>query len=263
VEQIIQNYIANFLGYGDPNNPFWFIGMEEGGGVDREELNARFNSWQARGAPQTDDLVGIANQIRIPRIMQWFRPQPVPLQNTWKKLIRIWLNAYAQEVSVEAIRVFQANCLGRLEQLPNVCVGQSPCLFEFLPLPSPGIAAWFRHYPDIAIELRMPFLLTRAAYRTHVRPIRIQLLQQILEHQPQPKIVCFYGMGYLKNVWEEVADVQLNCQQLCDANGNNLGKYCSGIRDGTNFIVSLHPTARGVPNNYFDSLGQLIHHLPH
>jgi len=30
MEQIIKKYIDSFLGYGNPKNPFWFIGMEEG-----------------------------------------------------------------------------------------------------------------------------------------------------------------------------------------------------------------------------------------
>jgi hypothetical protein len=260
MEQIILNYIDTFLGYGDPNNPVWFIGMEEGGGNDLNQLLLRFRIWNQRGAHETEDLVHFANEIGITR---WFGPERVRLQPTWRRLIRIWLRAYGVEANNEEIRIVQANCLGRdAVPLPEPCTRPSPCLFELMPLPAQAIDEW--PYQALAqLYPQLQFLYDRNDENTYadcVAPKRTELLRQRIHNSRSLKIVCFYGMDYL-NAWQDIAGVQFNCQQLRDLNGNNLGNYCAEQRNGTHFIVSLHPAAIGVRNDYFNALGQIIQPL--
>jgi hypothetical protein len=39
----LEEYATNFLGYGRPDAPVWFIGMEQGGGNSFEEVQKRIN----------------------------------------------------------------------------------------------------------------------------------------------------------------------------------------------------------------------------
>ncbi|MBF6569142.1 MAG: hypothetical protein IVW54_09730 [Candidatus Binataceae bacterium] len=48
-DQLIEDFDANFFGYGRTDAPVWFIGMGEGGGGSIDEINRRFIAWQHRG----------------------------------------------------------------------------------------------------------------------------------------------------------------------------------------------------------------------
>jgi hypothetical protein len=190
VEETILKYINTFLGYGNPKSPFWFIGMEEGGGNDSGQVEHRFKVWNQRGQNATEDLVEFQKEIGITK---WFVPPKPRLQATWKKLIRIYLSANGREAvpDVEAIRDFQVNRLGRRQISPK---SPSPCLFELMPLPSPGLdecpCYWLaEQYPGLT------FLNDRDDYTEKIRAKRIELLRQHIRRY-QPAVVCFYGMDY-------------------------------------------------------------------
>jgi hypothetical protein len=44
-DQLIEDFGANFFGYGRTDAPVWFIGMGEGGGGSIDEINRRFIAW--------------------------------------------------------------------------------------------------------------------------------------------------------------------------------------------------------------------------
>jgi len=155
--------------------------------------------------------------------------------------------------------MFQANCLGRnAVPLPNICNELlSPCLCELMPLPSPRINGEEWPYAGIAEQFPgLRFLNNREDYTENIMPIRLELLGQRIQESHQLKIVCFYGMDYLDK-WEKVAKVPLHRAQLRD----NLGTYYLGNRNGTCFIVSLHPAAIGLRNDYFTALGEVMQDL--
>src|SRR5437762_88177 len=80
--QLLQ-YIDRFYGYGNYSGRHWLVGMEEGGGNSPAEIASRLNTWQKRGKPELDDVLGFHQETGLDR---WFRPNP-PLQPTWAKLI--------------------------------------------------------------------------------------------------------------------------------------------------------------------------------
>lgn len=238
--EIILSYISTFLGYGNLDCPFRFFGMEEGGGSDPDEVKRRFNLWNENKNP-TEDLVEFQTAIGI---TQWFTPQP-RFQSTWKRLIRIYLEAHGCEVTRELSLDFQMRKLGRRQIEPS---NPSPCLFELMPLPSPGLddcpCYWLAQSPHLN------FLSERDDYLDHVLPARIKLAREHIQ-KFKPEIVCFYGMDYLKR-WEEIAGAEL--QRMDDGD-----KYFyHSHQNDTLFIVSLHPAAFGLRNTYFDSIGKFI-----
>lgn len=52
---LLRQYIDRFFGYGSFASPIWLIGIEEGGGNDKEEIEKRVMSWEALGCEELLD----------------------------------------------------------------------------------------------------------------------------------------------------------------------------------------------------------------
>ena len=240
----ILKYIGSFLGYGNLKSPFWFIGMEEGGG---KEIDRRFESWEARGCRSAEDLVEFHQAMGNAK---WFLP-PVPLQTTWRHLIRVYQNAYGLESNIEAIRDFQMTRLGRA----GISAVSSPCIFELMPLPSPRLGAWpYERFAKQHQELA--FLENRQKYEDAVLFDRIQFLRQQIEIH-KPRVVCFFGLKYVDH-WNQITGIELSAQRVNGQGEEKSGIFRSGFNNSTLFIVTAHPSAPGVSNLYFNGVGRTI-----
>jgi hypothetical protein len=232
-DAVIEEYIHGFYGHGDYHAPYWFIGMEFGGGGTAAEVASRIQGWHDRGGHELEDLGGPNG---IARNSRWFRP-PYPLQATWKQLIRVLLSAEGRPTTNGAIRDYQVNNLGR--------EGGQDCVLELLPLPSPGLNRW-RHYPQTGI----PYLETRELYGHRVAPLRAEhLRRRIAKHRPSA--VVFYGKGYA-HWWREVAGT--------DFGPSGVDRVSSALAGGTLYVVMRHPAARGLTGAYFEAVGRLVAH---
>lgn len=229
-DQLLNEFIQNFYGYGDYNGQFWFIGMEEGGGNSFSEVNRRLNVWSIRGKHALEDLAQYHAEIGL---TQWFNDQP-KLQPTWNKLIRILLSSNGQVPTTMQVREYQKILLGRRNA--------DTCLLELLPLPSPSTKLWL--YTQ---HSQLPYLNSRKIYTQYCLQTRIKYLQDKIT-QYKPKVVVFYGYKYYK-FWQIIA-------------GNNLRqgseKIYSGYNGITFFVMTKHPATQGVTNEYFDRIGRLV-----
>ena len=236
---VLESYIQGFYGHGSYEAPYWFIGMEFGGGNTLLEIVSRIQGWYDRGAKELEDLgpngVGAGSR--------WFRP-PYPLQRTWARLVRVLLVSEGVRPTNQAIRAYQRDQLGR--------EGGLDCILELLPLPSPSLNLWqfyseFAHrYPQLA------HLDNRVAYTSHVAPTRLaHVREKIAWHKP--RAVVFYGTGY-EHWWRKISGADLR--------PSGLDKVWTARNEHTLFVVMLHPTAHGVPNTYFDAVGRMIARAP-
>jgi hypothetical protein len=83
-----------------------------------------------------------------------------------------------------------------------------------------------------------------------VLPQRIKLARAYI-CDFKPKVICFYGTGYLPH-WQEIAETEFQ-------KGNESEwPFYYACNKSTLFIASLHPTAFGLRNAYFDSIGKFI-----
>lgn len=41
----LRAWMENFYGYGNPEGPYWLVGMEEGGGGSEADVQARLDTW--------------------------------------------------------------------------------------------------------------------------------------------------------------------------------------------------------------------------
>jgi hypothetical protein len=230
-QDVIAAYIKGFYGHGDYAAPYWFVGMEFGGGDTAAEVASRIQGWHDRGRRELEDLGGPNG---IARNSRWFQPN-YPLQATWKHLIRVLLSAEGKPTTNGDIREYQKEQLGR--------AGGQDCILELLPLPSPGLNLW-RHYPDTGIE----YLKTRELYTAHVAPQRAALLRKRIAKY-RPPAVIFYGSGYT-HWWREVAGV--------DFRPSSVDRVSFARSGGTLYVIIQHPAARGLRGTYFEAVGQLI-----
>lgn len=230
-DKLLQDFMQGFYGYGSYKALFWFIGMEEGGGGSQEEINQRLANWNTRGHRELEDVADYHRAFGITR--HW--DEPVKLQPTWNKLIRVLMSIKSLEPSPSDVKDYQRDHLGR--------ENDETCLLELMPLPSPGTSKWL--YGDIS---SLPHLANRRSYFEEVTPIRIwHIRSQIVSCYPP--LVLFYGLGYM-NYWQEIAGVVLEQQKIEGMCGSLAGK--------TLFVAVKHPAARGIGNEYFKEVGNWI-----
>ena len=228
----LSQFMKTFYGYGNLSARFWFIGMEEGGGNSFAEVQARLSAWKQLRKPELADLRDFHLLLRMP---EFFTP-PVKLQRTWMQISRIKLAAEGKPHSIEELRTYQQNRLGR--------INGKTCLMELLPLPSPRTSAW-----AYAQWSTLPFLTMREAYHQSILPRRIaHIHKQILENEPQA--VIFYGIGY-NSYWQTIAGKEVEFQEQ--------GDFWSAITSRTIYLMIKHPNARRLSNKYFENVGTYIH----
>ena len=229
-DDLLAKYIHTFFGHGDLAAPIWYVGMEEGGGTDRETLARELAHWDAAGRPvarpRTEDPPDGESR--------WFRTHRPRIQPTWGKLIRATLTALGQPADIEAVRRYQVDRLTR--------PGTEMALLELMPLRSRNVRGW--PYAELS---DLPYLRTRKVYMTEVAHDReTRLCELIAEHTP--KAVIFFGEAY-RTRWSSVAQVDEWSEEA-------FGHAARG--DGTDYFRVHHPTAHGSTNARFEALGEAM-----
>ncbi len=229
--ELLSDYMKGFWGYGTINADYWFVGMEEGGGDDFEEINSRLLQWDKRGRNAIEDIYDYHMDINIHK---WFKNK-APLQPTWNRLIRVLLAYKGITPEREMVRSYQIEQLGRSNG--------EVCLLELLPLPSPTTSHWLYDKHS-----NIPFLSSREAYKQKIGADRVKQITLLIKKH-KPKFVMFYGIGYLDDWWTKIAQTKLNPKIL-----HNKKAYF-GKLDNTAIVASQHPVATGVSLDYFHQIG--------
>jgi hypothetical protein len=239
-DQILKSYVDTFYGYGNYGGRWWFVGMEEGGGKIIEHSKNRISNWDARGRKELDDLAGFHYAIADiePWVTRHFAEQP-KIQTTWGKLIRIVLAAEGRSTSLDAVKAFQRDELGRSTS--------DNCLLELLPLPSPSTGHWI-----YAGHTALPHIQTRPGYMEHYAPCRAEHIRQRVEEY-RPPVVVFYSVNWwYRQWWQKIAGVDFAEERI----GSDL--LLIGSDKHTLYVITKHPAAKGITNDYFHQVGQRI-----
>lgn len=226
----LDRFANNFLGYGNLNAALWFIGMEEGGGVSKKEIELRLIAWRDLDFPITPDIADFHDRIGHGALFSG----KVKLQKTWAKLITFQLAIGGLGYSKEELREFQKNQLGRRNS--------NNALIEFMPLPSPGIKKWYYN-----IFSSLPYLESRQIYIEAMAEKRINLIRRQLA-KFKPKIVLFYGLGYL-DYWNKIAEIDFKLYSE--------EEVYIGHKDETYFIATKHPVGF-LKAGYFENIARLV-----
>ncbi|MEO8458535.1 MAG: hypothetical protein ABI559_12080 [Chloroflexota bacterium] len=162
--------LFRFKGYGNPAGRFWFIGIEERGVGDIEELRARLNYRELEDLLESQTSMEIWGSNTL---------NPDKLIPTWSTMMRIVLRLESDPnwKDPERIRRYQRDHLGKLTG--------DIFLTELLPLPKESDLAWPAFWPFANWD----------HYAEKVMPIRIRILTDLLEAN-NPQYVFCYGKGY-------------------------------------------------------------------
>jgi hypothetical protein len=229
-DEQLSSYVERFWGYGNLDGPYWFVGMEEGGGDKWHEVSAHLDRWQRLGAPTIAPFRPPADEISQHR---WFGSRP-RIQPYWGRLIRLLLAAEGRPLSLQAVRTYQAQHLAS----PT---GET-CLLELLPLPSPSTGRWI--YAD---HSRLPMLEDRASYLEMLLPQRIAQLRTMIEEH-RPRYVVFVGLSYL-DYWKKVVDTETSIRPDQPVRLGDRRTTVTAIR---------HPSSFGAKNEYFEAIGRTL-----
>lgn len=226
---ILLDYMRRFIGFGSAEARIWFIGLEQGGGENLEELERRLSAWTDMGASPFADLPEYCRRIDERR----WHGEAARIQPTLGKLIRILLASQGVAPTIEAIRRYQATRFA--------VRNQQTVIAELMPLPSRNVSEW------IYAATGVPGLETRQAYMRAYRPARLALLRNAIQ-AAVPQTVVFLGLTEAAT-WSEIA-------QATFAEGAGGANW--GSSNGTRFVIAKHPMAFGAPNEYFEALGRAL-----
>ena len=192
--------VLTFEGYGRKTAPFWFLGMEEGGG-SMEELRERARLFDH----PVEDLYSAHTKLGLEKAMHKHVP-------TWRVMSRFIMAMQGtpgwQEKS--SAKEYQSTRLGRADG--------DTFLTELMPLPCPRIDAW-------PYELIFP---SKEEYIAAVRPIRIKWLRSEIT-ECKPRFVICYGKGNWHHHKEILCDVEFRSELN--------GKICVGQRGHSTILL--------------------------
>lgn len=234
-DALLSDFASGFYGYGDYGAPYWFVGMEEGGGDAFENVAGRLEAWDDQGRPELADLRAFCYAIGETK---WYGPR-AQLQATWSRQIRVLLAAEGRSVTTEAVRRYQVGSYGR--------AGDESAVVELLPLPSPSAKHW--HYAE---RSALPELRSRERYFDHYAPRRAEHLRgRIAEHRPRAVVFASTDARYLR-WWDAIAGTRL-ADRAVEGQRVRVGRG-----GATTFVVMPHPTAWGLTNEFFEGVGRLV-----
>lgn len=226
----LASFIDTFWGYGSLSAPYWFVGMEEGGGDSWPVFCDGLERWRTSGTPA----------------MARFRPDPeqraadpwfgdrARIQPYWGKIIRLFLAAEGLPCDADAVRDYQIERLAAPDG--------DTCLLELLPLPSPSTTHWiYGEHSDLDV------LRDRATYRTLIAPKRITTLREMIDAYA-PRYVVFVGLSYVPH-WNSVAGIDLPTRPE---------RPVTSPGGRTRMVISRHPSSFGVTNGYFEQIGRTL-----
>lgn len=226
---LLTDYATKFYGFGTWRAKIWFVGIEEAGGVQESDVQARLDTWRKSNSRDLEDAPTF---YPASGNMLW-HGKGATLQPTWKQLIRVLLVARGQAATNEEILNYQRSTFGR--------TGGRECLAELLPLPSPSAAAWNYHKWS-----KLTWLKTRDGYQKYVSLGRAYAIQQKLE-QHHPRVVIFYSSTWHR-LWGLIARGSW---------GQAIPSKLMGLdRDGISFYVMRHPRAES--DAYFRTIGEFL-----
>lgn len=226
----LAQYIDTFWGYGGLGAPYWFVGMEEGGGDSWPAFRDGLGRWRDNGAPpldrfRPDEPERAANP--------WFGHR-ARIQPYWGRIIRLFLAAEGLACDTDAVRSYQIEHLAAPDG--------DTCLLELLPLPSPSTTHWiYGDHSDLDV------LRDRATYRAYVAPKRVAALRALIDAHT-PRYVVFVGLSYV-SYWNSVAGAELPTRPE---------RPVTSADGPTRMVITRHPSSFGVTNAYFEQIGRML-----
>ena len=241
--ELVQN---TFRMFGDPDSPFWFLGLEES--TDPELSADEQIQAQYRASLEQNKL------HKVP--LSYARVRPT-YQRTWGGYIKLLLSVKNNLSPSEKnwtdrdVMEYQRKRLGALGKDEF-----GSCLMELYPLPRKTRShPWV--YSEIANRPGLEFLSSHSKYKNHISTKNRSeiLLSHVEQHKPRA-LFCF-GADCRKYF-----GMRLNTKLEPLSIDNGVGrKHLPAFKasvGSTQIVFSYHPAAFGVSDDYWRNLGTVV-----
>lgn len=235
--KLIQEFMADFYGYGNLNSRYWFIGKEEGGSGTLKGNTDRISLWEEFGKPVTVDSISYHRKLGYSeKVLR-------NIQSTYVKVAQILQILESGTVDYLSMRQYMYDNIGNIQS--------NHALLELMPLPSRSTSLW--QYTDKVFSA-VPELKDRKTYIESIHPKRVRRLQELIEIH-KPELVMFYSSSpdYIE-YWSKIAGSdQWMWKSL-------IPKYKTGYLEsnGLLYFITPHPTSYGIKRESFEIIGHFI-----
>lgn len=254
-----------FLIFGNPKAPYWFLGLEEGDHPKPGEVDKFINGLLKKAERnKKSGMISLRDMVNPKSDYEFLRPidssksktaAGVKYQRTWggyiKALLSIVQARDGKQWSLNDIKLYQNYRLGDLD-LENDSLGS--CLLELFPMARKGrkISQW--PYAELADRAGLDYFDKPINYKTKVESLRVKrLLELIDEHKPM--VLFAFGADFRDVLLKELPDKPV----VHKINTGKRDLTVSHLWFGNSLLFfSNHPTSHGVTNKYWRNLGEKI-----
>lgn len=227
--KLLAKYMREYFGFGNPEKAkYWFIGIEDGGGLIRERIQA----WEKQECSKfVNDIAQFHDDMNLVNGLDELVP-------TWDKLIACILAMKGLDGSdFRSRRIFQRKKLARGDNL----------LAELWPFPFPSRLSELlgENLPD-DIDLKV----CRGNYSSSFTEERVKQIKQLVGNY-KPQIVVVYGSEPCRHIFGD------NLEEFYN-NGAFRCKKMQSNNTNTAWIAVPHPNARGTHVNNWIDLGERL-----
>jgi|TARA_B100002003_G_scaffold195790_1_gene185761 hypothetical protein len=255
-DNLLIEFMNTFLGYGNSNDKFCFVGLEEGMSVDPNllktqpkfgfnEVNAKLKHWEKRGKLQLEDC----REFHLAFGETKWHQNPTQIQPTWEGPMSTILSFEGKDIASNLLN-YQQNQFASKD-------GNSS-MIELRPLPSKRYSGskWFyKHYSQIE------YLNSKSIYEKEITSMRVKLIKSFLENSKIQFVIFLSNSKINQLYWEQITDTKF--KELGDdfkiAERDN--RYYFMTYHPTNFYVSKDLLKSGSLQNVFVRLGKFISKL--
>lgn len=237
--ELLEKYVSTLLRFGRAEAPYWFVGLEEGGGNSEEEVAGRLQRWARSGYPEIDYFSenGVPNKDHSSKYLPEEPGQRAHLQRTWSNQLRIVLGIEGTKLNNEIIRKMQVSEHGT--KYGNTS------LLELYPLPCNTSGAW--NYKNFGLGSAYS---SKAVYRKRLLSPRLnQIMASAARYKPAAIVFT---------TWQQRSAIVEHVPGLMDLDigtGKTKGEAKIGMLDGTAIVVCSHPA------NYFSNKSEFFWNL--
>lgn len=230
--------IDTVMFYGSPDSPIWFVGLEETDGATEEDIKRyikRLELLDDRNSVSLRDAVGLEKYFPLKK------DEPPKLQETWNGYAKLRFAIQGIPFEADEIRLYQGHGLGSSEE-------SETCLLELLPLPRVNRKDDWRYDKYSTID----YLKSHSKYMKQVAPQRVKTIYSNIESY-SPRVVVFFGKDCRDRFWNMLSPKTI---ELPDGDKTR-PVYWDNI-DKSLVVFSHHPTAHGITDEYWQSLGDFV-----
>ena len=253
-----------FIIFGDPESPYWFLGLEE---AVSKAKNESIDEFVYKLLEKTRKFVQkqkmSLRDFGVPQKPKCFLPLIDPAkarsasdtkyQSTWGGYIKLLLSIDSAKSgkswNLNDVKIYQKYRLGALAP-PRDPLGS--CLLELFPLGRKNRKEKKWQYEDLSNRNGLEYLESPVSYQIKVETARVKLLLRNLKIY-QPTILVCFGAD-CKNAVRKVL-MSTDFEILRVDQGKRMVEVSITKYTETLIVFSNHPTSYGMSNLYWKNLG--------